>query len=767
MIAQHLSLKVLIPLLVIMLMLPFGMFVIMTSNHDAQKQLANLYMQVFQEKTSHLAVALEQASVRHDNKAIQRIISLASANSMQQHIAMIDPDGIILSSSHFAWEGTKAEETIAKFNQNIFKVLTKDGKNKYILHPESNTIYSYYPILVHQHNQPHLKKNYQYAVLYAEFNFRTEAANLESAQQEKFIIFIIGLILISLALIIVLRQWLGNPLKNIIAKMDHIQIDEELKLNVKGSREIMRLSDTLSNMHRSLQTSQAALNHTHALLTNLLNSVPDLIFYKDNEGVYLGCNQAFCHFVGKNSEKDIIGITDFDLFDKKLAKFFRKKDQSMLKSCKEQRNEEWVTYPNGQRVLLDTLKTPYYDKQQNIIGVIGISRDITATTELEDQFNQAQKMEAIGALVGGIAHDFNNVLAGITGNLYLAKKKLLDSPEVAKKLTNIETLSLRAADMIKQLLTFARKDTVRMQALSLTSFINEAVKLLQTSVPENITFQEHFTTEPLFINGDVTQLQQVLMNLINNARDALEGIDNPCISIKLESFQPSRAFVNLHPNATKQTYAHICIQDNGCGIAKDKLKHVLEPFFTTKEQGQGTGLGLSMVFGAIKTHHGILTIDSTEGKGTTFHIYIPKIPAKDFTAAAPKHISKAKAHGELVLLVDDEKYVRETTAEVLETLGYKVLQAEDGLQAIDVFKKHQHDIAILILDVVMPKLGGVESAAHIRMINPNIPIIFATGYDNEQMLKLDNQASNSSILSKPIQFDALHQLIAEKLAPSR
>ncbi|MDQ6967171.1 MAG: response regulator, partial [Mariprofundaceae bacterium] len=324
--------------------------------------------------------------------------------------------------------------------------------------------------------------------------------------------------------------------------------------------------------------------------------------------------------------------------------------------------------------------------------------------------------------------------------------------------------SFRAAGMIKQLLTFARKDTVRMEELPLTSFIKEAMALLHTSIPENIAVQELLCSDPLFSKGDTTQLQQVLMNLINNARDALEDSDSPCITITTESFQANKTFLKKHSEATNKIYAHISIHDNGCGIPKSALEHILEPFFTTKSPDKGTGLGLSMVFGAVKTHQGILEVDSIEGDGSTFHIYIPQIPSKNFAPTAPKQLNEIKPHGELILLVDDEQYVRETTAEVLETLGYKVLQAEDGAQAIDVFKKHQHDINIVIMDVVMPNMGGVESAANIRMINANIPVIFVTGYDKEKMLDLGNQASNSALLSKPVQFDDLNNLISEKLA---
>jgi len=762
---RNMSLKSLIPLLVIMLMLPFGTIVIMTSNIDAKKQLTATHMQIFQEGLSHLALELNRYGEKHDSNAIQRAISLAGVNRSQVHLCLINKQGIIVSSTRFAWIGLNAKKVIKHFDPNISNIVTKGDKSQFIPNSKLGEIHGYYPIKTHPHDQLYNKKNSQYAVLYSEYDYNEQIQALQKNQQKSLISFVIGLILISLILIFVLRRWLHKPLKEILMFIDHIQLHgEQSKLAVTGSREMVQLAETLSNMHSSLQASQSELSQTHSLLENLLNSAPDLIFYKNNKGVYLGCNQAFCNFAGKTSENDIIGLTDFDLFDKELAEFFHQKDQTMLRKGKEQRNEEWVTYPDGQQVLLDTLKTPYYNKNKEIIGVIGISRDITATKELEEKFNQAQKMEAVGTLVGGIAHDFNNVLAGITGNLYLAKKRLVDNPDVTKKLINIETLSLRAADMIKQLLTFARKDTVRMQQLSLSSLIEETIQLLHTSVPENIIFKENICTDPLIIKGDETQLQQVLMNLINNARDAVESTDQPCIMMTVESFQPDHEFVEYHPEASNKYYAHISIQDNGYGIPKDTLEHILEPFFTTKMPGKGTGLGLSMVFGAVKTHHGILDIESIEGDGSTFHIYIPVLQEKPPTQPEAKHIAETNAHGELILLVDDEAYVRETTAEVLEAFGYKVLQAEDGLQAIDVFKKHQHDIDIVILDVVMPKLGGVESAAHIRMINANIPIIFITGYDKEQMLKLDNQASNSAVLGKPIQFDKLHSIISQKLA---
>jgi len=293
--------------------------------------------------------------------------------------------------------------------------------------------------------------------------------------------------------------------------------------------------------------------------------------------------------------------------------------------------------------------------------------------QLEDQLRQSQKMEAIGTLVGGIAHDFNNMLAGITGNLYLAKKMTTDNPKLTNKLENIESLSFRAADMIKQLLTFSRQDAVRMQAMDITSRVYEALNFLRSTIPENILIHEDICDDEMLINGDEAQLHQVLMNLVNNARDALEGLETPSMTIQLSRFVSDHNFMQKHDCSKIDNYVHISIADNGMGIPDKHLEHLFEPFFSTKEEGKGTGLGLSMVFGAIETHKGLIEVESKEGEGTTFHIYIPLIESHEVGVAQPEAKSTASKDlaGELILLVDDELQVRETSAEVLESMGYK------------------------------------------------------------------------------------------------
>jgi len=408
--------------------------------------------------------------------------------------------------------------------------------------------------------------------------------------------------------------------------------------------------------------------------------------------------------------------------------------------------------------------SPVYDESghassRHCSHYVGIQSDLSEFENLENQFHQAQKMEAIGTLVGGIAHDFNNMLAGMAGNLYLAKKRLQGMPDAVEKLNNVEAIAFRAADMIQQLLIFARKGRISVKPIPFTPFIKETIKFLHTSIPENITVCQDICSESLQINGDATQIHQVLMNLMNNARDAVEHVENPCISIRLEALHADAAFIETHAHFKIGDYAHLSVEDSGCGIPEDRIEHLFEPFFTTKEQGKGTGLGLAMVFGAIKTHHGFVEVESVEGKGSSFHIYLPLLVAEDVVRASPRKQDVAEGHGEVILLVDDQPQIVETGKEVLESICYQVITATDGQQAVEIFKARAEGIDLVILDVVMPVMGGGVAAQCIRQIDPHAKIILSTGYDKDSRTDMDNEA----VLSKPFSIAEMSQLIRQQL----
>ncbi|ATX82210.1 PAS domain S-box-containing protein [Mariprofundus ferrinatatus] len=392
------------------------------------------------------------------------------------------------------------------------------------------------------------------------------------------------------------------------------------------------------------------------------------------------------------------------------------------------------------------------------IHLSGTTQDITEKKRLENQFYQAQKMEALGTLVGGVAHDFNNILAGITGNLYLARKHVKGLPEAVKSLDTVEKLSYRASDLIKQLLAYARRDMVVLKPLPLTPYIEDVLKFLRSSLPENIELNEQVCSDSLTINGDDTQLHQVLMNLVNNARDAVAGRENPTITVALEMFETDDPFIHRYSYFKRGRYAHLSVRDNGCGIPESHIEHLFEPFYTTKEIGKGTGLGLAMVFGAIKTHRGYVEVDSVEGEGSTFHIYLPLIEGAR-ESDLPQASASIVGEGETILIADDDANVLETSCEVLKALGYRVLTAENGEQALELFRENAESIDLVISDLVMPVMGGHEAVQSMRQIKPDTKAIFATGYDSNG----DAHLNGELVIKKPFVVEELSRLIRQVL----
>ena len=497
-------------------------------------------------------------------------------------------------------------------------------------------------------------------------------------------------------------------------------------------------------------------------MSQAIEQAGESIIITDRSGVIEYANPGFTRLTGYLPE-EVIGKTPRILKSGKQSKQFYE--------------DLWQTVASGkvwQKLLVDCKKdgslypaimsvAPIVDAQGNITHYVGIQQDMTEHQALEERFRQSQKMEAIGTLVGGIAHDFNNMLAGITGNLYLARKKSFDRPDVMNKLNVIESLSFKAASMIQQLLTFARKGVVDKKPFGLSSFLREAAKLNQSGVPENIKLTKLLSPEELIIYGDVTQLQQVLMNLLNNAVDALEGCSDPEIRLGLEAVHACDVPLLANADVASADFAHLYVADNGPGISQSAMESIFEPFFTTKEVGKGTGLGLAMTYGVVESHQGLIEVESGEGEGATFHIYLPLLTEEKLIVHSHHEENIIQGGGERILVVDDNAQVRETSKEVLENLGYKVLLAVDGLDAIAVFRKHAREIDLIIFDLVMPRMGGVKAAEQIMAMRPGIKIIYATGYDKDETLRHEMPASECLVISKPYAIGRLSHILHDQL----
>jgi len=405
---------------------------------------------------------------------------------------------------------------------------------------------------------------------------------------------------------------------------------------------------------------------------------------------------------------------------------------------------------------------PVFNDRHEIIHYVSIQKDITELKQMENQLVQAQKMESMGTLVGGIAHDFNNMLAAVQGNIFLALRNLHDPQALNARLNTISDLSEQASGVVNQLLTFAKKDIVEFETINLNKLIREGFTLAKSTIPESIHHHLNICEEQLNIDADATQLQQVMINLSNNAIDALEQVKKPEIIWSLQKFQATDAFRQQYPQAHSEQYAKITVRDNGSGIKKKHIEAIFDPFFTTKGPGKGTGLGLSMVYGSIQRHGGQLQVESSLERGTTFHIYLPLVQSEVNIDQVETSLA-IRGNGQRVLLVDDEESLRLTTADVLHELGYKVFTASNGEDALSQYLEHQDHIDLILSDIVMPGIGGLELAREIRKMNEQVPIILATGYDQEHVSPASEEIENCQILTKPYSLIGLSQMMHEML----
>ncbi|RMH52991.1 MAG: hybrid sensor histidine kinase/response regulator [Zetaproteobacteria bacterium] len=385
-----------------------------------------------------------------------------------------------------------------------------------------------------------------------------------------------------------------------------------------------------------------------------------------------------------------------------------------------------------------------------------LEAEIARRNELQQQqLLRAQKMEAIGTLVSGVAHNFNNMLVGVRGKSYLAKSRLgKDDDYVRAQIEEIEQLTNHASAIVRQLMNYARKDVEHKRRFDLCALLRDTVETARIGIPSHTTITIEIPDEKLPVEGDNSQLQQVIMNLLNNARDAVAEADRREISVTLRRLPEEEAGA--------AGGAQLTIADSGCGIPEHLQARIFDPFFTTKEQGKGTGLGLSTAHSIIENHGGRIRCHSTPGAGTRFEIALPL--SQGMETDAPVEEKPQPGKGETILLVEDEEQVRATTASVLERLGYRVVTAANGREAMECFCR-ESEIALLLSDVVMPEMGGVELVRAVRATGSRIPIILATGYNLEVTQLSAEERDGVRIIAKPFRMGPLSRVIRQTLQP--
>lgn len=371
-----------------------------------------------------------------------------------------------------------------------------------------------------------------------------------------------------------------------------------------------------------------------------------------------------------------------------------------------------------------------------------------AYRKLQEQLFQAQKMEVVGTLAGGIAHDFNNLLTGIIGFAEMAAMKIGHAHEANQYLKQVLQLGARARDLIERLLLFSRPKTGERQLCNLGEFLKDVVRLLERTIPEDI--QVELVADPdIYVEVNLSQLEQVMINLAVNARDAM----------------PEGGRLLIEAVALPTNFARITVSDTGCGIPQDVLAHIFEPFFTTKGVGKGTGLGLSVAYGIVKAHGGWIEVESQVGRGSSFHIYLPgaRGAATETAQIAVGQEEVQMGRGETVLIVEDEPAVLELGRQILQSLGYRAMVARDGLEGISIYAEHKDQIDLVLLDIVMPRMGGQKVFEELRGINPGVKVLLVTGYSPEEIADELLKRGAAGLIQKPYDLKALARAIRNAL----
>jgi PAS domain S-box-containing protein len=409
----------------------------------------------------------------------------------------------------------------------------------------------------------------------------------------------------------------------------------------------------------------------------------------------------------------------------------------------------------------ETTISPVFDAGGKIMNYVAAKRDITDELTLEEQYRQMQKMEAIGQLTGGVAHDFNNLLQAINGYTDLAIMDLPPEHRSRNFLEQAHKAGERAASIVQQLLLFSRRQIMKPKVLDLNTVVTNLLKMLGRIIGEHIHVIWHPQQAPCIIEGDSGMLDQMVMNLCLNARDAMP--EGGTLMIEIRPFEIDEDFCALHAWASSGRFVRLDITDTGCGMDRETLQHIFEPFFTTKDKSKGTGLGLATVYGIVKQHRGMIDVYSEPGKGTTFHVYLPLYEQDCSSEMEPRVSITAAGGSETVLLAEDDRMVRELGRTLLERAGYTVLTAEDGQQAVSMFQENGDRIALLILDVVMPHLSGRGVLTRIRTLQPDIAALFISGY-SESAIHTDFVLHEGlALLQKPYTANALLQAVRNAL----
>ncbi|WP_224959527.1 hybrid sensor histidine kinase/response regulator [Geomonas subterranea] len=506
---------------------------------------------------------------------------------------------------------------------------------------------------------------------------------------------------------------------------------------------------------------EEALRQSEEFLKNIVDHIPAMVFAKDAQQLrFITINKYGEELLGF-TRKEILGKSNDELFPPGQAEFFSEKDRETLERGQlVDIPEEVVTTPAGDRILR-TKKIPLLDDQGKARYLLGIAEDITERRQLEEKLVQSQKMEAIGQLAGGVAHDFNNILMVILGYGSMLRNDATLSGPHREQVDRIMDAADKAAQLTSGLLTFSRKQVIKTQTADLNEVIRHVQKFLSRIIGEDVQLRAAFAPHPLPVDIDANQIEQVLVNLSTNARDAMPR--GGLLTIETSLQRVDAGFVQANAIGEPGPYAMISISDSGVGMDEATRKRIFEPFFTTKEVGKGTGLGMSIVYGIIKQHSGFVNVYSEPGIGTTFRIYLPLSVTSPLAEEALREVEKPKGGSETIMVVEDEADLRVLLEQILTGAGYRVIMAENGAVAVEQYARHGREISLVLMDMIMPGMSGKDTCQAIRQLDPNARVLYTSGYTMDIIKSRDLIEEGTELLMKPVRPLELLKKVREML----
>jgi len=704
-----------------------------------------------------------------DAARLQSMAKTIQARSKILYIIYFDPEGHIITMSvrNKAIKQIINKAKLARIPKDIIKHASTNNNIKIIKYNIKNfgTIYEFWEP-VQSNLVPELRyfskvpTNSWSGIVCIGISAKDLKETNNKTIQNALILGILAIILMAIVTYIVLYKTM-KPLDELVEGVKAVgRGDRNHIISISSRDELGVLAREFNNMVESLKNWELQLKESEAQYRSLFDRVQHGIVIFDVNGKIIKSNPAFFELLGYDSVNDII--------NKNISTFVANPEeiQHMLSELEKQRSiHDWpIKLKDKNGKIHETLFSAVgrFDQSNKLIDAEAVVIDITEQKNLEKQLIQAQKMEAIGTLAGGIAHDFNNILTGILGYVSILKEKanLNSDPLLNKALSIIESSSLRAANLTKQLLAFARKGKYQETTVNLNNIVKEVLRLLEETLDRRIKLMHSMEKDLWHIRADEGQIYQCILNLCINAKDAMP--DGGMIKISTQNkilTTHQHAVGNIIPPGK---YVVLEVTDNGCGMSPEVKAKIFDPFFTTKEQGKGTGLGLAMVYGIIRNHDGYIQVESSPGIGTTFTIYLPAV---DITTQSPKDseifISHTKKNGKPIgiLAIDDESAILELTRDILTEYNYKVFTATTGEEGLKILKTYKNDIDIILLDIMMPGMGGKETLFNIKKQYPDIPILLVTGFAADKLAQELLRKGAAGILLKPYRQSQLLRAI--------